>query len=111
MPTQVERDQVENDLAKYRDKIGEYVPPRLAGIAGTIEIRVYFHVITKSDGVGDISDKMIKHQIDVLNDAFGGVASEYIFCDDLNCIQITTQGPCIFPVELKNYNYFTVCLI
>lgn len=41
--------------------------------AGSVEIPVYFHVLTSSDGTqGDVSDQAIQDQIRVLNDAFAG---------------------------------------
>jgi hypothetical protein len=35
-------------------------------------VNVYFHVITKTNGTGNISDTMINNQIKVLNDAYNG---------------------------------------
>jgi hypothetical protein len=43
--------------------------------AGSVEIPVYFHVITSSDGMGgNITDDAIRQQIDVLNAAYAGRA-------------------------------------
>lgn len=47
----------------------------------TIDIDVYFHVIYKTDGTGNVSDQMISDQMDVLNKAFGGEAPSYNNCD------------------------------
>jgi hypothetical protein len=46
-------------------------------------VNVYFHVITKTNGVGNISDTVINNQIKVLNDAYngltGGVDTNFTF--------------------------------
>lgn len=48
-----------------------------------IEIDTYFHVITDTDGSGDISDETIAEQLKVLNDSYsgatGGVATPFRF--------------------------------
>jgi len=41
--------------------------------ATTVTVNVYFHVITSTSGVGNISDAMIADQIQVLNDAYSGL--------------------------------------
>jgi hypothetical protein len=46
---------------------------RLQSNAVTVTINVYFHVITNTLGVGNVSDQMIADQIRVLNDAYSGV--------------------------------------
>ncbi|HEX6095839.1 MAG TPA: zinc metalloprotease [Thermoanaerobaculia bacterium] len=46
---------------------------RLQSNAVTVTINVYFHVITTTAGVGNVSDQMIADQIRVLNDAYSGV--------------------------------------
>jgi hypothetical protein len=38
------------------------------------EIPVVFHVVSASDGTGDLSDELIRSQIDILNEDFGAVA-------------------------------------
>lgn len=42
--------------------------------AGSVTIPVYFHVINNGSGItnGDVSDRMIRAQIEVLNDSYGG---------------------------------------
>lgn len=40
--------------------------------AGTVSIPVYFHVIRRADGSGDVSDAALQAQVDVLNGAYGG---------------------------------------
>jgi hypothetical protein len=71
------------DKIKVERKLGLYKRPGGGGDAesggdgggsvaltgGTID--VYFHVITKSNGDGDVSNGMISAQMQVLNDAFG----------------------------------------
>ena len=53
--------------------------------AGSITIPVYVHVINNGKGIenGDVSDRMIRAQVDVLNDSFlgatGGVATAFRF--------------------------------
>jgi Pregnancy-associated plasma protein-A len=46
---------------------------RISSNAVTVTINVYFHVITSTGGVGNVSDQMIADQIRVLNDAYSGV--------------------------------------
>lgn len=45
----------------------------VAANATGASVNVYFHVITKANGYGNISDTTISNQIKVLNDAFNGV--------------------------------------
>ena len=40
---------------------------------GTVNVNVYFHVITNTSGAGNLTDAQIANQIQILNDAFGGV--------------------------------------
>ena len=46
---------------------------RISSNAVTVTIPVYFHVISTTSGVGNISDQLIADQIQVLNDAYSGV--------------------------------------
>jgi hypothetical protein len=39
---------------------------------GTVNVNVYFHVITNTSGAGNVSDTQIANQIKVLNDGFSG---------------------------------------
>ena len=39
---------------------------------GSIEIKVYFHVIRDNNGNGDVSDATLDQQITILNNSFGG---------------------------------------
>ena len=39
---------------------------------GTVNVNVYFHVITNTSGAGNVSDTQIANQIRVLNDSYGG---------------------------------------
>jgi len=40
---------------------------------GTVNVNVYFHVITNTSGAGNVSDTRIANQIKVLNDSYSGV--------------------------------------
>jgi hypothetical protein len=40
-----------------------------------IKIDTYVHVITRADGTGDVTDKMIRDQIKVMNDGYAGKTS------------------------------------
>jgi hypothetical protein len=40
---------------------------------GTVNVNVYFHVITNTSGAGNVTDTRIANQIKVLNDAYSGV--------------------------------------
>ncbi|HJQ68643.1 MAG TPA: zinc metalloprotease, partial [Blastocatellia bacterium] len=42
--------------------------------AGSIEIKVYFHVIRDNNGNGDVSDATLDQQITILNNSFNGTA-------------------------------------
>lgn len=44
--------------------------------AGKVKIKTYVHVITKKDGTGKVSKKLIKKQMSVINDGFGGKTSK-----------------------------------
>jgi hypothetical protein len=41
----------------------------------SIEIKTYFHVITRSDGTGGVTAQQVNDQIEVLNDGYGGQTS------------------------------------
>jgi hypothetical protein len=40
-----------------------------------VKIRTYFHVITRADGTGDVTNPQIRDQIKVMNDGFAGTTS------------------------------------
>ena len=40
---------------------------------GTVNVNVYFHVITNTSGAGNVSDTQIANQISILNDSYSGV--------------------------------------
>jgi hypothetical protein len=40
---------------------------------GTVNVNVYFHVLTSTSGQGNVTDTQIANQIKVLNDAYSGV--------------------------------------
>ena len=49
----------------------------------SVTITVYFHILTSKDGTGDVSDDVVRRQIDLLNNAFaggfGGAATPFQF--------------------------------
>ncbi|MEZ4241845.1 MAG: zinc metalloprotease [Myxococcota bacterium] len=49
--------------------------PQVPSAPGTIDIPVAVHVIKRTNGVGNVTQAQIDDQIDVLNDAYGGVTS------------------------------------
>jgi len=68
-----ERAQRAEDRATARAQQRRTTSSRL----GKTTIDVYVHVITSSTGQGDVSDKRVKKQIDVLNRAYAGKTSKY----------------------------------
>lgn len=40
---------------------------------GTVNVNVYFHIITNTSGAGDLTSTQVSRQIQVLNDAYSGV--------------------------------------
>jgi hypothetical protein len=44
---------------------------------GSVPVNVYFHVITASNGEGNLSDATLLAQIDVMNAAYSGVNGRY----------------------------------
>ncbi|HKZ03825.1 MAG TPA: zinc metalloprotease, partial [Pyrinomonadaceae bacterium] len=64
--------------------------------SGTATIRVYFHVISEGSGIenGDVPDHMLRAQIRVLNDSFGGLTggSDTPFRFELAGITRTTDS-------------------
>lgn len=63
-------ERLEKETEKYSGstEIGQKTPGKPT--AGTID--VYFHVITKTDGTGQVSQQTIDSQMFVLNETFGG---------------------------------------
>ncbi|HLL71557.1 MAG TPA: zinc metalloprotease [Pyrinomonadaceae bacterium] len=71
------RDLDETTASTYEASLNEFNNKRSPGQirkSGAVTIPVYFHVINKGAGVsnGDIPDKMLRAQIDVLNAAYAG---------------------------------------
>lgn len=65
-----------------------------------IVVNVYWHVIMKWFGSkGDISDEVIQHNIDIMNDAYAGVRSNYSECENLFSYEDFPSSP--FRFELK----------
>src|SRR5262245_34362711 len=69
-PDAVTAERVENDLARGREKRRPGGPG--PSPSAPVTIQVYFHVIENTAGAGDVSDRMIADQIEVLNKAFDG---------------------------------------
>jgi len=61
-----QQESMEKALEKYRATIKSSI----AQVA--VNIDTYVHIIISETGEGDITDKMVKDQMTVLNDAFGG---------------------------------------
>lgn len=68
-PNDAQKENIANDARRMNAARGG---PSANFVAGTVTFPVYFHVITSSTGVGDLSEIEIKKQIDVLNAAFAG---------------------------------------
>ena len=63
---------------QYEESLKAFKSRRNNGQArrtGAVTVGVYFHVINKGDGIenGDVSNKMLRDQIDVLNAAYAGL--------------------------------------
>ncbi|HYG82090.1 MAG TPA: zinc metalloprotease, partial [Pyrinomonadaceae bacterium] len=61
------------DEANQRFKNQRKADTGSAERTGTVNVNVYFHVITNTSGAGNVSDTRIASQIKVLNDSFSGV--------------------------------------
>jgi hypothetical protein len=63
--------QYEESLKSFKARRG----PGQARRPGAITIPVYFHVVNKGEGTenGDVTNKMLREQIDVLNEAYAGL--------------------------------------
>jgi len=95
-PSHEERQRAEQTMRDHQDWMDTLIaageaPPRpwnvVNGIRGLeqqeefIDIKVYFNVLRKADGTGDVSNDIIFKQIDVLNAGFGGTElSSYSRC-------------------------------
>src|SRR5258706_9022524 len=66
----LEQNAIEGELGRTRKEIR--IHPDLR--PGAIPVPVYFHVINNGPGIenGDVPDRMIDDQIDVLNASYGG---------------------------------------
>ena len=63
------------EVTDWEAKFDEMMPDREEAKApGSVEVNVYFHVITKGTGAanGDVADKMLADQITILNEAYAG---------------------------------------
>jgi hypothetical protein len=68
----------ETTAAQYEDALNTFKSRRNPGQirrSGSVTVGVYFHVVNKGKGIenGDVSNKMLRDQIDVLNAAYAGV--------------------------------------
>ena len=61
------------DEANERFKANRRAETGSAERTGTVNVNVYFHVITNTSGAGNVSDSQIANQITVLNNAYSGV--------------------------------------
>lgn len=75
---EIERE-IESNLKLYQEKMGDENLVRIRGSLPVID--VYFHVIKKSDGTGELSDATINKQIDILNGGFAGDIPMYPACE------------------------------
>ena len=57
------------------------MPPMTLEEGSVYTIKVYYNIIHKVDGTGDISNDVIEKQMDVLNDGFSGLDSYYNRCE------------------------------
>ena len=79
-PSGKQADEIQNSYAKFKGARGAQL-----SAAGSITIPVYFHVINRGSGIqnGNVPDRMIRAQIEVLNNAFdgstGGAATAFRF--------------------------------
>jgi hypothetical protein len=60
------------DEANGRFKANRRAETGSAERTGTVNVNVYFHVITNTSGAGNVSDAAIANQITVLNNAYSG---------------------------------------
>ncbi|HKR00604.1 MAG TPA: zinc metalloprotease [Pyrinomonadaceae bacterium] len=60
------------DEANARFKANRQAEGGIAERTGTVNVNVYFHVITNTSGGGNVSDTAIANQITVLNQAYSG---------------------------------------
>jgi Pregnancy-associated plasma protein-A len=60
------------DEATERFKANRRAETGSAERTGTVNVNVYFHVITNTSGAGNVSDAQIANQIAVLNNAYSG---------------------------------------
>lgn len=68
-PTQQEADAIED----HSRRMSSLMAGRLETNATTVNVNVYFHVITSTSGAGNVSDTAIANQIKVLNDSYSGL--------------------------------------
>jgi hypothetical protein len=65
------------DDANARFKANRKAETGSAERTGTVNVNVYFHVITNTSGAGNVSDTAIANQIAVLNQAYSGATGGY----------------------------------
>jgi hypothetical protein len=73
-------ERIENELKQFRAlQLKSKGLTSLERVAGSVTIRVYFHVINNGPGIanGDVPDSMLDDQIRVLNDTYGGVTGGF----------------------------------
>ncbi len=68
----MEKGNVETNLRRFKAARTTRAAASSARIAGSVTIKVYFHVIQNTAGQGFVSREQIQRQIDVLNSAYSG---------------------------------------
>jgi hypothetical protein len=66
-------DQEAQAIEEYSQHMASLMSGRLESQATTVNVNVYFHVITSTSGAGNVSDTVIANQIKVLNDSYSGL--------------------------------------
>src|SRR5918912_4282973 len=60
------------DEANERFKANRLAETGAAERTGTVNVNVYFHVVTNTSGQGNVTDQQIANQIQVINDSYSG---------------------------------------
>lgn len=96
--TKSKTDEEKSDIeAKVSEYLARYKP---LPYDDEIVVNVYWHIITTTSGQrGDTSDETIEKTIDIMNDAFGGIPSNYSECSDAFTYESFPASP--FRFELK----------
>ncbi|HVE81309.1 MAG TPA: zinc metalloprotease [Myxococcales bacterium] len=71
-PMSAETTAIQTSLDQFRTAMGATSDTQLLRAAGSVNVNVYFHVITSSTGAGDVTNTQIANQISVMNAAYAG---------------------------------------